>query len=319
MNTNRTMKKLLVAGSYNIDLISTTDHLPAPGETVLGSSFFTCPGGKGANQAIAAARMGQDTTFLAKVGDDSFGSEAIQFLKRQNINVDLIQQEPGCETGTAQIVVNSQGENTIVVSPGANNYFSCNDIISNEAVISEVDAILVQFEIPKETIEQLMQLAKKYNKTIIVNPAPVLDVDKDALRGIDYLTPNEHELRLLSRCPSLNSIQDIKEAGMKVIREYRIKNLIVTLGSKGVLHVTEEKSVHYPSFKVNAIDTSGAGDCFNGVFSYFLLQGFSIDDVIYYAAAAAALSVTRSGTSSSYPDFEEVMAFAAKNKSELSI
>lgn len=316
MKPNRLMKKLLVVGSYNVDLISMTDRLPAPGETVLGSSFFTCPGGKGANQAVAAAKMGQDTTFLAKVGADSFGAEAVQFLKKQHINADLVRQEQGCKTGTAQIIVNSQGENIIVVSPGANNLFSSDDMMSNEAVISEVDAILVQFEIPKETIETAIQLAKKHNKTVIVNPAPVLDLDQSALRGIDYLTPNEHELKLLSKCASLASIQEIKEAGIKVIREYSVKNLIVTLGSKGVLYQSEEKSVLYPSFKVNAIDTSGAGDCFNGAFSYFLLQGLSMDDVVFYASAAAALSVTRLGTSSSYPDLQEVMTFASEHQIE---
>lgn len=306
--------KLLVIGSYNLDLISETEKLPDPGETVLGDSFFTCSGGKGNNQAVAAARLGQKTLFIARVGEDSFGKEAIAHLEKENIDTQWVQKVKDVPTGTAQIIVNQHGENTIVVFPGANNCLSETDILESESVFEEIDVVLVQQEIPYTAIREVVRLAKRYHKTLILNPAPSIELEDDLLQHIDYLTPNESELKFLTGYKTIETMEQLNQAG-EVLLNKGVKNIIATLGNRGAYYAGQQGNAKIiPSFKVKAIDTTGAGDCFNGAFAVSLMKGLPIEECIRYASAAAAISVTRKGTSSSYPSWEEVQDFINTHK-----
>ncbi len=309
--------KLLVVGSYNRDLVSITKKLPKPGETVLGKRFFTTHGGKGANQAVAAAKLGLDTTLLTKIGTDSFGNEALSYFKECGINTDFVLIDKKVDTGTAQIIVDESAENTIVVSPGANFSLSPEDIIQNEEIFSDVDAVLIQFEIPIDTVKEVIKAAKKYNKIVIVNPAPAIPLEEEWLKKIDYLTPNKSELATLTNTDELKTLEEITMSTRELLKK-GVKNIIVTLGGEGGLYLNNNNVYHLPAFSVKSVDTSGAGDCFNGAFAHHLLNNNSILKSLKYASAAASLSVMKHGTSNSYPNIEKLESFMADNDIEIS-
>jgi ribokinase len=290
-------QKITVIGSINMDLVTSTNIIPKVGETVLGDSFHTIPGGKGANQAVAAARLGADVTMIGCVGDDAFGNTLIDHLKHQGIHTERVETAANTSTGIASITL-SHSDNSIIVVAGANHYVTPELIDKNEDIISNSSMLLLQLEIPLESVIRAVELAKKHKIPVILNPAPIQRLPKDLLEMVDFLTPNEHEQELL-----LSSINGTKEE----VDRIRSK-CIVTKGSKGVMvHVNGE--VEIPSFQVEAVDTTGAGDSFNGGLAVALCKGLTLVDACRFANVVGAISVTKLGAQSGMPTRNEVEEF----------
>ena len=268
------MKKILVIGSIGYDVTTYYDKMPVIGETIVGRKFAQNPGGKGDNQAVAAARSGADITFLGAIGDDNYGEILTKNLENNNVKHSL-KVVPNMSCQVATILVDKEGRNSIIIVPGANNYVDKKQIDDNEKLIDENDIILLQLEIPIETVEYAIDMAYKKNKIIILNPAPGQPLSENILKKVNYLTPNESELSLITGMPTSN-LEEIKLASKKII-ELGAQNLIVTLGEKGSLLVNKEGSKLFPAFPTVAVDTAGAGDCFAGVFVTYLSKGYSID------------------------------------------
>ncbi len=297
------VKKILVIGSSNTDMIVKVPHIPAPGETVLGNEFFTVQGGKGANQAVAAARAGGEVTFVACVGNDEFGIKAKEAYENEGINTKYVKTIDQAATGVAIINVADSGENSISVAPGANSFLSPADIASLEKVISESDLVLMQLEVPIETIEKAAELANRHKVKVILNPAPAQKLDQRLLEKITILTPNENEAELIvdavpGTTDAMQLTRDLLQLG--------ISSVILTLGEKGAYFSTSDTQKEIAGMKVNAVDTTAAGDTFNGYLAVALASGESMDDAIDMANKAAALSVTRLGAQPSIPFMDEV-------------
>lgn len=297
------MKKILVIGSIGYDVTTYYDKMPVIGETIVGRKFAQNPGGKGDNQAVAAARSGADITFLGAIGDDNYGEILTKNLEDNNVKHSL-KVVPNMSCQVATILVDKEGRNSIIIVPGANNYVDKKQIDDNEKLIDESDIILLQLEIPIETVEYAIDMAYKKNKIIILNPAPGQPLSENILKKVNYLTPNESELSLITGMPTSN-LEEIKLASKKII-ELGAQNLIVTLGEKGSLLVNKEGSKLFPAFPTVAVDTAGAGDCFAGVFVTYLSKGYSIDEAIKYANLASSISVTKIGTIPSLPTQKEI-------------
>ncbi len=299
--------KLIVVGSSNTDMVIKADRLPMPGETILGNEFFIAAGGKGANQAVAAARSGGEVTFIAKVGDDLFGRQAIDGFKKDGINTDHIFIDPETPSGVAQIIVDQKGENSIVVASGANMKLFPADIETCWQVFEGAEAVLMQLETPVATIEHIVKKLKNSGTKVILNPAPAAQLNDDCLDGLFLITPNETEAALLT---GMNTDDDagLLQAG-QALRDKGVQNVIITLGSKGSLWISEAGQRLFESYKVKATDTTAAGDVFNGILTVGLAQGHSIPDAITYASAGAAISVTRNGAQDSAPTKTEIDAF----------
>lgn len=294
------MKKVLVIGSSNVDLVMRTKRFPNPGETIMCESFKQNLGGKGLNQAVALKLSGADVTFLTALGNDNNKDFILNELKKYDLNVKPIIKNSS--TGTAVIVVNStNSENKIIVDGGANILLNKEDIDNNIDLIKEADYILLQLEINRDVIEYIINIAYDLGKTIILNPAPYKDIDINVIKKVTYITPNLGELG-----------QIIKEYDNHVDKAYQlndlgVKNVIVTLGSKGSFYMSKYTAINIKGFVVKAIDTTGAGDCYNGVFVSFLSQGYSLIDSLNYASKASAISVTREGAAKSYPTLNEIL------------
>ncbi|MEX0986112.1 MAG: ribokinase [Bacteroidales bacterium] len=296
---------IVVVGSSNTDMIIKSPHLPMPGETVLGSEFHMVNGGKGANQAIAAARAGGDVDFIACVGDDTFGKGALENLKNEGIGVTGIKIVENTPSGIALINVSESGENSISVAPGANNQLLPEDIEQRESIIKNADAVLIQLEIPIETVYTTIRIAKRYVVPVILNPAPAQKIDPEILALVTIITPNENEAVELVSIPENNVsnsvlIEELKKLGLETI--------IITLGANGVLFSANGRVGQLGGNKVEVMDTTAAGDTFNGYLAVSLAKGDSIEHAIRMANFAASLSVTRMGASSSIPYLDEVMA-----------
>ena len=297
------MKKILVIGSIGYDVTTYYDKMPVIGETIVGIKFAQNPGGKGDNQAVAAARSGADITFLGAIGDDYYGEILKKNLEDNNVKHSL-KVVPNMSCQVATILVDKEGRNSIIIVPGANNYVDKKQIDDNEKLIDESDIILLQLEIPIETVEYAIDMAYKKNKIIILNPAPGQPLSKNILKKVNYLTPNESELSLITGMPTSN-LEEIKLASKKII-ELGAQNLIVTLGEKGCLLCNKEGSKLFPAFPTVAVDTTAAGDCFAGVFVTYLSKGFTIDEAIKYANLASSITVTRIGAIPSLPTQKEI-------------
>ena len=298
------MKKILVIGSSNVDLIFRVDKFPNDGETILATSFEQNLGGKGLNQAIAAKLSGANVKFLTAIGNDSNGKYILNEVKKYGLDIYPIIKD--CETGSAAILVNNQNsENQIVVSGGANIKLNKEDIDNNIELIKECDYLLLQLEIPLNVIEYVIKLADIYNKEILLNPAPYKNIDLNILKKISYITPNEGELYQL-----VNHYSNDYVKNTNVLLNLGIKNILVTLGKNGSYLVNDTTKFKMESIKVNSIDTTGAGDCYNGVFLSFLTQGYSIFDSMKYATIASAMSVQKIGAAKSYPTKEEILNFS---------
>jgi len=298
------LNRIAVIGSSNTDMVIKTSKLPIPGETILGGKFFMNPGGKGANQAVAAARLGAKVSFIAKTGDDVFGKQARQIFENENINTDYLVTDPGHPSGVALITVDAKGENCIVVAPGSNGYLSQGDIDLAREEILRSDIVLMQLEIPLETVVYAANLAFDAGKKVILNPAPAAQITDELLSKLYLITPNETEAELISGVP----VKDIESATLAARNLFGrgVKVVIITLGSKGALLYTGDEAKLIPSPKVEAIDTTAAGDVFNGAIAVAISEGLELEKAVEFACKAAAISVTRMGAQASAPYWKEI-------------
>lgn len=283
------MAKVTVVGSINMDMVTSTAVFPKQGETVKGESFITMPGGKGANQAVAAARLGAKVNMIGRVGDDPFGTMLLSLLKDEGINVNNVEPVTGCSTGIASIILSDQ-DNRIIVTPGANDYVTEDYINQFEEVLASSDIVVLQLEIPLKAVERTLILCEKYQTKVILNPAPAESLPEDMMALATYITPNETEYEMLFQELTL----DLKD------------KLIVTEGEAGVSWHEKGVKQHITGHSVEALDTTGAGDTFNGALATSLAKGHHLTQSIAYANAAAALSVQRLGAQSGMPSDEEV-------------
>jgi ribokinase len=300
------MGKIVVVGSSNTDLVVSSTKLPSPGETVLGGEFDLIAGGKGANQAVAAARAGSDVMFVAKIGNDYFGRKAIEGYQKENINLDQIFTDNEKASGVAVILVEeTTGQNSIVVAPGANSSLSISDIKKVEQEIAHADIVLVQLEIPLETVEYVLKVAKENNVKTILNPAPAQALSDKILAMVDIITPNETETEILVGIDPARE-HDLEEASNKLLSKVR-EAVLITLGDKGVYFTSRngDKGL-VPALKVQAIDTTAAGDVFNGYFASSVSEGKGFQEAIEIANKAAAISVTKKGAQPSIPTITNV-------------
>ncbi len=302
---------ITVIGSSNTDMIIKVPRLPKPGETVLGGKFSTAPGGKGANQAVAAARSGGNVTFVARVGDDIFGEQALKNFKEDGINTDFIIKDKEAPSGIAEIFVSEDGENSIAVALGANLNLSVYDVIAAKEAILSSDILLMQLEIPLKTVQYAAKLAFDNGIRVILNPAPGQPLPIEVLKTISILTPNETEAAMLTGI----KIEDegaAEDAG-RILMSKGVNKVIITIGKKGALILDSSGSELVGGFKVHAVDTTAAGDIFNGALAVALTEKKNIWEAVKFANAAAALSVTKLGAQPSAPKRKDILEFL-KNK-----
>jgi ribokinase len=301
------MKNILVIGSTNTDMVVKTVRFPKPGETLTGGEFFLFPGGKGANQAVAAARLGGEVTFITRLGNDLFGQQAREGLTRENIDTSFIYMDNSSASGVALITVNESGENTIVVAPGANARLNPEDLDHLLAVFSSAEIILLQLEIPMPAVEHAVNLAFSLGKRIILNPAPAQALKPEILNKLFAITPNETEAELLTGIPVTDNESADQAAGRMI--EMGVENVIITMGSRGAWYRNKEHKFLAPAPSVEAIDTTAAGDVFNGAMAVALVKDLDWHQAIRFANRAAAISVTRLGAQSSAPTAGELLLF----------
>jgi ribokinase len=298
---------ILVIGSSNTDMVAKAARLPAPGETVLGGAFMMAPGGKGANQAVAAARLGADVTFVAKVGNDIFGKQAVDLFKQEGIDTNHIATDPVNPSGIALITVDANGENCIVVASGANASLLPGDLRNAEQRIKNASLILMQLEIPLETVEFVAGLAAVHHIPVILNPAPARALPDELLRETFILIPNQKEAEMLTGIPILD--RSGAEAAAKALAGKGVKIVIITMGKAGALLLDNNRFEWVPAPEVTAVDSTAAGDVFCGALTVALSEGKSIKKAVVFACAAAAFSVTRMGAQTSAPGRSEVDKF----------
>lgn len=289
-----------------MDLVVNTDEIPKVGETVLGKSLSQIPGGKGANQAVAIAKVGGDVTFLGKVGHDHFGDFVLKSMKDSGVEINLIEKIDKA-TGIAVINVDKAGNNNIVVVPGANFCVDTKYLNKNKKAFSEADIVVFQLEIPLVSVKEGLKISKSFNKITILNPAPAFDLDDETISYIDILIPNEHELARMANIEVVDKESMIKAA--KVLIKKGVKRIIVTLGSQGVFYVDKDNQKQYPAFKVEVVDTTAAGDSFIGGFSKSYVKNKDISKAIEMGQITAALSIQKFGAQSSIPNQKEVEDF----------
>lgn len=300
--------KIFILGSFNVDITCYAERLPRHGETVFGSSVNMTAGGKGFNQAAAAAHSGANVRMLAKIGSDSLSAIAKSYFEKEKISPELVGISETAGTGCAFIEVDEQtGENRIVVASGANNEITAADVYALENEILESDLVLTQLETSLEAVYQLIALSKKHNKPMILNPAPSKSIDKSALDGLYLFTPNETEAEFYSGIPVTD--EESAKRAAAAIRALGVRNVIITLGKKGAYYDTDAQRGISRAPSVKAVDTVGAGDAFNGALAARLLKGYSLQEAIKYANAFAALSVTKKGACDSMPLLVEAERF----------
>ena len=306
--------KIVVVGSTNTDMVIKADHLPKPGETILGGTFFMNPGGKGANQAVAAARLGSNVTFISKIGNDIFGRQAIQLFEEEGINTSYIFSDPNNPSGVALITIDNQAENCIVVASGANALLHPKDIVKAMPAIEEASFVLMQLEIPIDTVEFITELANRGKMRIILNPAPAPTkaLSDNLMRNLYIITPNRVEAEMLTGI-KVNDIDSAKLAA-KALQEKGVEIVIITLGEQGALILDNNVFIEIPAEKVTAVDTTAAGDVFNAALTVALSEGRYIVDAVKYANKAASIAVTRLGAQSSAPYKSEVILLANVEK-----
>ena len=299
--------KILVVGSTNTDMVVKTDHLPRPGETVLGGTFLMNPGGKGANQAVAAARLGAEVTFVCKTGNDLFGVTTRQQLAEEGIDTSFVFTDPHEPSGVALIAVDNRAENTIVVASGANANLLPLDINKALTAIDACDLVLMQLETPMPTIEYVASLAAERGKRVVLNPAPAATLSEQLLKNLYLITPNETEAELITGIP----VRDERSAeqAARTIHRAGVRHVIVTLGKKGALLCEGGRCEVIPAYRVEAVDTTAAGDVFNAGLVVALSEGRNLTDPVRFGAKAAAISVTRMGAQASAPYRSETDAF----------
>lgn len=301
---------IVVVGSLNADLVASVARFPNAGETVAGERFETFCGGKGANQAFAAGRLGASVAMIGQVGADSFGDRQLENLASVGVQTNSILRDPDQPTGTAIIEVEQRGENRIIVIPGANGSFTSERLARSANVIRRAKWVLLQLEIPSATVGEAIRIAGEGGARVILDPAPAFALPEEWLCRVHYLTPNLSELALLTGVP-LNEESDLTLIARTARRlcARGVERVIAKLGARGALLVTEEDEIHWPVPQVNPVDTTAAGDCFNGAFAAELACGKTETEAAAFAVAAAALSVTRPGAQASMPGRVEVKSF----------
>lgn len=299
------MKKVVVVGSINMDLVTRCKRAPKGGETLFGEEFSQVPGGKGANQAVAIGKLGTNVIMLGKIGKDSFGKDMLASMEKNGVNIQHI-EEGEKATGIAKIIVEESGQNRILVVAGANSEVDKEYVDRHLAAIKESDIVVTQLEIPIETVEYTLKKAKELGKITILNPAPARELSDEIIKNSDFIIPNESELALITGM-AVETEEEIKKAGKKLL-DMGVKNLIITLGSKGSLHLNRDKCEFHSAYKVKAIDTTAAGDSFiGGVVRE--LNGDNISEAIEFGTKVSAIAVTKKGAQTSIPTIEEVIKF----------
>lgn len=299
--------KILVIGSSNTDMVICTGHLPLPGETVIGGTFFMNPGGKGANQAVTVARLGRRVSFICKTGSDIFGHQANQLFNEEGIDTSYVFSDTKNPSGVALITVDTDAENCIVVAPGANAHLTPNDLKRSAEAVEAADIILLQLEIPMQTVEAAAAMAYRLGKKVVLNPAPASKLSAGLLETLYAITPNETEAEAISGI-RITDEHTAEEAARK-IASMGVCNVIITLGAKGALVFDGEHCEVVPAYKIQAVDTTAAGDVFNGALVVALSEGRTLPEAVRFACKASAISVTRSGAQNSVPYRTEVDVF----------
>lgn len=295
-------KTLLVVGSLNMDLVVTAPRLPEIGETIAASDFRTFPGGKGANQAVAAARLGGKVRMVGKLGCDPFGDQLFESITLNGVDATFVTRDPQAPTGMALITVDQRGNNALLFVAGANGRVTVEDVQAAEPAFTGASILLLQHELPQAPIEQAIRMSKSHGLRIVLNPAPARELSWELLPAIDYLVPNESELSLLS---GLNSL----EASIRMLLSRGVQRLIVTLGSDGAILATPQQQVHVPAFRIEPVDTTAAGDAFLGAFSVALSEGADPPEAVLRGNAAGALAATKPGAQPSLPTRRELEQF----------
>ena len=300
------MGKILVIGSLNIDMVMRVDHMPTAGETILCDGMKLVAGGKGANQACAAGRLGTDVTMLGAIGNDSHGEMQRDSLQRSGVDVSGLITKESVSTGTAFITVNKEGNNSIVVVQGANAQFTPEDIEAHRDLLEECEIVILQLEIPLDTVLYAVKLARTLGKTVILDPAPVPEhFPKELYQYVDIIKPNESEL---SRLTGIADAQNHLEEAVQIVKDHGVRNVLVTLGGDGVYLDTEnEPPVHIPAKKVEVVDTTAAGDSFTAALAAMLLEGKTLKEAAEFANQVSAIVVTREGAQDSIPTLQEVL------------
>lgn len=298
---------IVVVGSLNMDMTVRTGRAPGPGETLLGKSFMLSPGGKGGNQAVAAARLGGEVTMIGCVGQDAFGREMLEVMRGEHIDTRHIAELAEQSTGVASIVVEEDGENRIIVVPGANLALSAEDIAGMEPVISEAEVLVLQLEMDLNMVEHAAEIAHRHGVPVILNPAPARELGAGLLSLVTILTPNETEAGILSGI-TVDSVDSAREAA-GILLQKGVQHVIMTLGPKGALIVNKNGAVHVPGFPVQPVDTVAAGDSFNGALAVQLAKGRTLEEAVVFANAVGALAVGKAGAVASLPYLEEVERF----------
>ncbi|WP_042349217.1 ribokinase [Bacillus massiliigorillae] len=288
------MVKVVVIGSSSMDLVVTSSVRPGAGETVLGESFKTVPGGKGANQAVAAARLGAEVYMIGCVGDDHYGKAILHNFKENGVNIDYVKPVTDKATGTAHIIL-AEGDNSIIVVKGANDHVTPEYVNNALEIIKQADIVMIQQEIPLETVAYVSVVCEQYNVPLLLNPAPAREIEEEIIERASYITPNEHEASLLFK-------------GLHVSEALRLhpKKVFITEGKNGVRYFNGSEEVVVPTYVVEAVDTTGAGDTFNAAFAVAIAEGKSYDDSLRFANRAASLSVTKFGAQGGMPYRKEV-------------
>jgi ribokinase len=303
--------RIVIVGSINLDLVYHVPRLPQPGETLTGTSFRQVHGGKGANQAVAAARLNADVSMIGRIGDDAFGAALIAGLRAETVDVSQVKTSVGTSSGIAVIGVEENGQNCITVIPGANGRVTSSDVIAAESVIASADVLLVQLEIPVATVITAIRIARKHNVLTVLDPAPALKPFPVELLCVDVLCPNESEASLITGLPVTNVAEAM--AAARHLQSLGARIVIITMGLHGCVVCDKSGNPrHVPSFPVTAVDTTAAGDAFAGALGFCLAQGQSIHDAVSFASAAGALASTRHGAQPAMPRLDEVIALVER-------
>ena len=300
------MGKILVIGSLNVDMVMKVDHMPVAGETILCDGMKLVAGGKGANQACAAGRLGTDVIMLGAIGNDAYGEMQRQSLLQSGVDVSGLLTKEKVSTGTAFITVNKEGNNSIVVVQGANAQFTPEDIEAHRNLIEECEIVILQLEIPMDTVLYAVKLARKLGKIVLLDPAPAPEhFPKELYQYIDIIKPNESEL---SRLTGIADAQNHLEEAVQILKDHGVKNVLVTLGGEGAYLDAENKTaVHIPAKKVKVVDTTAAGDSFTAALAAMILDGKALEEAAEFANQVSAIVVTREGAQDSIPTLQEVL------------
>ena len=293
------MAHITVVGSLNMDLVVRTPRIPRPGETIIGSDFHTIPGGKGANQAVAAAKLGAEVSMIGRVGADDFGKALLANLNSVSVNSDLVRQDCSAATGIALITVEDSGENNIVLAQGANMKLSVEDIETAEEIIDQSDMVLLQLESPLSVVEATLKLAKRRGVITVLNPAPAQSLSEEVLRYVDILVPNETETGLLTALP-VETFSQMEEAAEQ-LRRIGVGTVILTLGERGAFLCSADGNQLFPAYKIQPVDTTAAGDAFVAGFAVALAERGNLFEAVPRGNAAGALAATKFGAQPSLP------------------